>query len=92
MTWTVTDMSAVGRSGTSDVRRADWVTTRSSEGQRRRPVGFVKRCARDGKWADVRWKSGTEEWVKRMRCKHLVVLAEIPFMMDLTRNMAGGTK
>lgn len=71
------DLQAMKRAGTSQVQRADWVTTRASEGQPRRPLGFVKRCARDGSWADVRWKSGEVEWSKRMRCAALVVLAEL---------------
>jgi len=42
------------------IKRADWVTCKSpSSGSM---VGFVKRLAKDGSWADVDWG----QWVKRI--------------------------
>lgn len=59
------------------VKRADWVTTKS--GGR----GIVRRLAKDGSWADVRWRAGGEEWSKRMPTTSLIPLHTIP--------LAGGT-
>ena len=50
------------------IKRADWVRVKGH-----RSIGFVIRVARDGSWADVRWRLGTEEWSKRMRTRVLVV-------------------
>ena len=65
-------------------RRGDWVRTKES-----RAIGIVRRAARDGSWADVRWRSGGEEWSKRMPAWSLVVLHTIPFqggtVTDMTR-------
>lgn len=55
------------------VKRADWVTTR--DGGR----GFVMRVARDGAWADVRWRDPElGEWTKRMPTRSLIVRHTIP--------------
>ncbi len=42
------------------IKRADWVTCKSPSSGRM--VGFVKRLAKDGSWADIDWG----QWVKRM--------------------------
>ena len=66
------------------VKRGDWVKTRSSS-----MVGFVKRVARDGSWADVKWQG----WSKRMPTSSLEIMTTIPVtlggqhgaMTDMTR-------
>ena len=45
------------------------------------PLGVVKRAARDGSWADVRWKGRdfdgvVYEWTRRFHTSKLVVLVE----------------
>lgn len=51
-----------------NVKRANWVTTRT--GGR----GIVTRVARDGSWADVKWREAElGEWTKRMRTDTLIV-------------------
>lgn len=52
------------------VKRGDWVTAGGSA-----MIGFVKRMARDGSWADVDWRSHS----KRMQSAHLTVQHTIPF-------------
>ncbi len=68
----------------TQVRRGDWVRTKES-----RVIGFVRRVARDGSWADVRWRDGGAEWSKRMPTWALIVEHTIPFMgmyiTDMTR-------
>ena len=55
------------------IQRADWVTT--PEGG----LGIVRRVAKDGTWADVRWREAElGEWSKRMRVSALRVLHTIP--------------
>lgn len=54
------------------VKRSDWVRTKDS-----RLVGLVIRAARDGTWADVRWRAGNEEWSKRMPTWSLIPLHTI---------------
>lgn len=52
------------------VKRGDWVTCASDrEAARGGHVGFVRRVARDGSWADVDWG----EWSKRMPAGYLRV-------------------
>ena len=58
-----------------EVKRSDWVVCKLSPDE---PVGFVRRVARDGSWADVRWKGrGGAEWSKRMGIEHLKVVTRI---------------
>ncbi|HET9273705.1 MAG TPA: hypothetical protein VFO09_05510 [Methyloceanibacter sp.] len=73
-------------------RRGDWV--RCALDRPDASPGFVKRVARDGSWADVRWRQQRSdgpdhEWTKRMPCSALVVLHTIPFpggtATDMTR-------
>ena len=63
------------------VQRSDWVTCPRGSNQ----IGFVKRVARDGSWADVDWG----QWVKRMPTWALQVQHTIPFgngtVTDVTR-------
>jgi len=65
-------------------KRGDWVRTKESGA-----IGIVRRVARDGSWADVRWRSRGEEWSKRMPTLSLIVLHTIPFpggtVTDMTR-------
>ncbi len=56
------------------VRRADWVKCRGFE-----EIGFVKRLARDGSWADVEWCINGFVRVKRMPTRVLEVQTEIAF-------------
>lgn len=51
------------------VKRGDWVTAGGSS-----IIGFVKRLARDGSWADVDWHSHR----KRMQAAVLTVQHTIP--------------
>ena len=60
------------------VKRADWVTT--PFGGR----GIVRRVAKDGTWADVRWRDGHLEWSKRMRIAALIVQTSLPLGGGLT--------
>lgn len=53
------------------INRADWVTCIAAPG----PVGFVKRVAADGSWADVDWHGHT----KRMATIALRAEHTIPF-------------
>ena len=53
------------------VKRGDWVTAGGST-----IIGFVKRMARDGSWADVDWCSHS----KRMPTRSLTVQHTIPFV------------
>lgn len=69
-------------------RAGDWVKCRGFE-----TIGFVKRVARDGTWADVRWRS----WTKRMPCSVLEVQHTISMPggwtvtdMDRERELKGG--
>ena len=55
----------------SEVRRSDWVKPMVGE-----DIGFVRRVAKDGSWADVDWGS----WSKRMTTDKLRVQHTIPFM------------
>ena len=63
------------------IERADWVICKTSSGL----IGFVKRMAKDGSWADVDWGS----WVKRMPVSSLEPQHTIPFaggtVTDMTR-------
>ena len=43
------------------IQKSDWVACTGNE-----MVGLVIRIARDGTWADVRWRSGGHTWTKRM--------------------------
>lgn len=61
------------------VKSGDWVTTRSWRSAR----GFVKRVARDGSWADVRWRMGGSEWVKRMRASALLICTDVPIGSEI---------
>ena len=71
----------------SEVKRADWVTT--AHGGR----GIVTRLARDGSWADVRWRAPgmtPAEWSKRMPTSSLTVVTTLPLpggwtVTDVTR-------
>ena len=55
------------------VKRADWVTTQDGGN------GFVTRVARNGSWADVKWRDHElGEWTKRMRTSALIVQHTIP--------------
>jgi hypothetical protein len=70
------------------IHRADWVTTRNH--RKAGLHGFVTRMARDGSWADVRWRYAGDEWRKRMPADSLVALHTIPLgsgweVTDLTR-------
>jgi len=55
---------------TATVKRGDWVTVGQSD-----VIGFVKRVARDGSWADVDWHTHS----KRMQPTHLTIRHTIPF-------------
>lgn len=72
------------------VKRADWVTTEFGG------FGIVRRLAKDGSWADVRWREHDAEWSKRMPTTSLIVLHTIPFpggtVTDMTREkeLTGG--
>lgn len=60
--------------------RSDWVTTKEGG------LGSVIRIARDGTWADVRWRDpdmDPQEWSKRMPIASLFVVLTLP--------MPGGT-
>lgn len=62
----------------------DWVTT--ATGGR----GIVLRVAKDGTWADVRWRRGEEVWIKRMPPDALIIQTTLPLaggfeVTDLTR-------
>lgn len=64
-----------------NVKSGDWVKPMEGES-----IGFVRRVARDGSWADVDWRTHT----KRMGAKFLRVQTTIPIgngmeMTDLTR-------
>ena len=62
------------------VKRGDWVSTLSDKREPgNRWIGFVKRIARDGSWADVDWG----EWVKRMRTSALRVETTIELVGEL---------
>lgn len=50
-------------------RRSDWVKCGEA-------IGFVRRVAKDGTWADVDWGP----WSKRMPTRSLEVQHTIPFM------------
>lgn len=52
------------------VQRGDWVTAGGSA-----LIGFVKRMARDGSWADADWRTHR----KRMPTRALTVQHTIPF-------------
>lgn len=61
------------------VKRSDWVECKATPGW----VGFVKRMARDGSWADVLWKDKRgDEWTKRMKASALKVVTRIRGKMD----------
>ena len=69
------------------VKRSDWVVCALEPAG---PVGFVKRAAKNGSWADVRWAAGGSYHVKRMRAEALIVKTTIPMggglsVTDLTR-------
>jgi len=70
------------------IKRADWVECKSTPAG---PLGIVKRVARDGSWADVKWcLPGGRPYVKRMHSSALVVLDTIPLpggvtVTDMTR-------
>lgn len=63
----------------SSPRRSDWVKCVAWD----RPIGMVRRVAKDGSWADVDWGS----WTKRMRTDKLEVVATIPFMGGTVTDM-----
>jgi hypothetical protein len=65
------------------VQKGDWVKCKGFE-----RLGFVRRVAKDGSWADVDWNG----WTKRMKTSVLQVVTEIPLhphgavtVRDLTR-------
>ena len=62
------------------IKRADWVSCIRDPGA----VGFVQRVARDGSWADVKWRVGQEEYTKRMPTANLQVEHTIDFMPGWT--------
>ncbi len=70
-----------------NIERSDWVRAKCGG------IGVVIRVARDGSWADVRWRKLVGplplEWSKRMPTKSLTVLHTIPTpsgtVTDLTR-------
>ena len=72
------------------VKRADWVTNPPSGTGH---IGFVIRVARDGSWADVKWRvrgMNPPEWTKRMPTSALKVEHTIPIgdgweITDMTR-------
>jgi len=70
------------------VKRCDWVWPKDSRNGGA-VMGIVRRVALDGSWVDVRWRSGGEEWSKRMPASALVILHTIPFaggtVTDMTR-------
>ena len=62
------------------VKRGDWVSCLSDEREPgKRWIGFVKRLARDGSWADVDWGPH----VKRMRTAALRVETTIELVGEL---------
>lgn len=63
------------------IKVSDWVTTKTSRGK-----GIVKRVAKDGSWADVKWSEG---WTKRMKTEYLTILTSVGIgdwtITDITR-------
>lgn len=60
------------------MRRGDWVM---NLGNRTGYIGCVLRVARDGTWADVRWRVpdlNPPEWTKRMPTAALELVRTIP--------------
>lgn len=60
----------------SKIERGDWVKVPGYPGV----SGLVKRVARDGSWADVRWQAYSptrHEWSKRMQVNRLHVVTTI---------------
>lgn len=55
------------------IRKSDWVICTSIYNG----VGLVLRVGRNGLWADVRWRFGGSEWVKRMATEHLRVTTRL---------------
>lgn len=58
-----------------NVKQGDWVRAIRSE-----RIGFVRRVAKDGSWADVDWGG----WSKRMRTSDLIVQHTIPLGDGIT--------
>ena len=65
------------------IKSGDWVQCHGTGG-----IGFVKRVAKDGSWADVEW-GNIKRWTKRMQTAVLVPTATIPIggmvVTDMTR-------
>lgn len=66
------------------IKKADWVKCNADDSKNPR-IGFVKRLAKDGSWADVDWHSHR----KRMRTEALEPMHTIPLagctVTDMTR-------
>jgi hypothetical protein len=70
------------------IKKADWVKAKLLGFN---CIGFVQRVAKDGSWADVRWKMGNQEWSKRMPSEALVPQTTIRVgdweVTDVTREL-----
>lgn len=62
--------------------KSDWVETRSEP----HVVGSIQRVAKNGRWADVKWRMEGKEWSKRMLTKFLLLKVEIPQPGGMTVN------
>ena len=60
-----------------NLKKGDWVLEKGCK-----PVGYVKRVAKDGSWADVKWTTGDEEVTRRMNCDELLIVTTIPVNID----------
>jgi len=59
------------------IKRSDWVSC-VSDNEPNPAIGLVRRVAKDYSWVDVRWRSGSEEWTKRMKPEWLRIHTTIP--------------
>lgn len=59
------------------LKKGDWVVEKGCK-----PVGYVKRVAKDGTWADVKWTNGDNEITKRMYANDLLIVTTIPVNIE----------
>jgi len=59
------------------IKKGDWVIEKGCK-----PVGYVKRVAKDGSWADVKWTTGGSKIAKRMESNNLLIVTTIPVNID----------
>lgn len=57
-----------------NIVRSDWVLKKGSK-----VIGYVKRVAKNGSWADVLWHDPElGKWVKRVDTSDLIIVTTIP--------------